>query len=301
VKRVPEKQSSQAGHVPIQRGILPAPGQSLSAVSGTQAPFNLAALEPRDGWHYLCRQALQGNYLAPVALGKQSRILDVGTGTGRWAQEMALAFPTVAVCGLDLVGPPATTAHAPAPPIPINYTFQQGNILKRLPFLDQSFDLVHQRFVLAEIPWVQWYAVLCELVRVTRQGGWIELMEWNYLVLNAGMVTQRWLAWWEAEVQRSGLALAQISTLGALVQQVGLAGNQFTLDLPLGPWGGPLGELLQHCLLTQLEEVLQRASLAGNIPSDVREFHVHLPEEWQARKCQVRILLVLAEKKAAHG
>ncbi|MGH2480290.1 MAG: hypothetical protein ACRDHW_11590 [Ktedonobacteraceae bacterium] len=40
-----------------------------------------------DFQHYLLRQALKGNYLAPIR--DPGYILDGGAGTGRWGREMA--------------------------------------------------------------------------------------------------------------------------------------------------------------------------------------------------------------------
>jgi ubiquinone/menaquinone biosynthesis C-methylase UbiE len=39
-----------------------------------------------DFQHFILRQAFKGNYAAPIR--NPARILDVGTGTGRWATEM---------------------------------------------------------------------------------------------------------------------------------------------------------------------------------------------------------------------
>src|SRR6476660_204948 len=51
-----------------------------------------------DFQHYMLRYALRGNYAAPI--GQTLSILDVGTGSGRWAVEMAQLFPNANVVGL---------------------------------------------------------------------------------------------------------------------------------------------------------------------------------------------------------
>lgn len=65
-----------------------------------------------------------------------------------------------------------------------NYTFVQGNILEQLPFAPMSFDFIHQRMLNFGIPRDKWQHVLQELLRVTRLGGWIELMEWGGYMLH---------------------------------------------------------------------------------------------------------------------
>src|SRR5260221_6576571 len=67
-------------------------------------PKDDAEIHRLDFQHYMLHSALRSNYLAPI--GQPRDILDVGTGTGRWALEMALAFPAANVVGVDLVAPP---------------------------------------------------------------------------------------------------------------------------------------------------------------------------------------------------
>ncbi|HZV52659.1 MAG TPA: class I SAM-dependent methyltransferase, partial [Candidatus Dormibacteraeota bacterium] len=120
-----------------------------------------------DLQHHALREALGRNYLAPVS--SPSRVLDVGTGTGRWGFEVCWEHPGALVVGLDLVAGPRE--H------PSGYRHVQGNVLQGLPFLDDTFDLVHQRYLVSGIPLEAWPGVVGELARVTRPGGWVELAE----------------------------------------------------------------------------------------------------------------------------
>lgn len=47
------------------------------------------------------------HFRAPIGSNPQ-RILDVGTGQGTWAIEVADQFPSAIVCGVALYPPPAT-------------------------------------------------------------------------------------------------------------------------------------------------------------------------------------------------
>jgi 2-polyprenyl-3-methyl-5-hydroxy-6-metoxy-1,4-benzoquinol methylase len=78
-------------------------------------PKDDAEINRLDFQHYMLRFALRNNYLAP--LGQPRDILDVGTGTGRWALEMALAFPGANVVGIDLVAPPVDAEAGTKRPI----------------------------------------------------------------------------------------------------------------------------------------------------------------------------------------
>ncbi|KIO30533.1 hypothetical protein M407DRAFT_20421 [Tulasnella calospora MUT 4182] len=68
-------------------------------------------------------------------------ILDVGTGSGRWALEMATKFPHAEVVGLDLVPPVLVTEDE----IPINCRFEVDDANLSLDHFEECFDLVHMR------------------------------------------------------------------------------------------------------------------------------------------------------------
>ena len=61
--------------------------------------------------------------------------------------------------------------------IPPNASFSQVDIVKGLPFDDNTFDFVHLRFLVQYLTEEQWNEkVIKELLRVTKVGGWIEIM-----------------------------------------------------------------------------------------------------------------------------
>src|SRR5262249_2787590 len=139
-------------------------------------PADLEEINRLDFQHYLLRHAFQGNYAAPIR--HPTSILDVGTGTGRWAWEMAAAFPQAHVIGLDINQPPsdAVPGREVNPP---NSAFRLANVLEGLPFPDGRFDFVHMRLMILALPADRWAFVVNELARVTRLGGWVESVEYG--------------------------------------------------------------------------------------------------------------------------
>jgi ubiquinone/menaquinone biosynthesis C-methylase UbiE len=215
-------------------------------------PKDDAEIHRLDFQHYMLRFALRSNYLAPI--GQPRDILDVGTGTGRWALEMALAFPAANVVGVDLVAPPVDTeAGTKRPDVrPENYAFVTANILERLPFPGMSFDFVHQRLLVGAIPAVRWPEVIAELARVTRPGGWVELVE-AAPPPDGGPALRALCEWLVAACDRRGLDAVVGPKIGGMLQVAGLQVVQYReVDLPIGHYGGRLGALSETNLISFL-------------------------------------------------
>lgn len=74
-----------------------------------------------------------------------------------------------------------------------NLDFYQINIVDgKLPFPDNHFDFVKQRLVTASFTLADWKRVMEELVRVTKPGGYIQLLEIDYNTFNLGPNGRAW-------------------------------------------------------------------------------------------------------------
>ncbi len=201
-------------------------------------PTDQAEYNRLDFQHYLVRYAMQCNYIAP--LDNPHGILDVGCGTGRWAHEIALAFPQAKVFGLDI----NTIETKSEETIPRNYRFVRGNVLEELPFPDMTFDFLHQRFLHVAIPVTKWPHVVSELIRVTRRGGWIELAESDQIIQRVGPAMAQLAQWGAQWSQQRGIDTQVCSRLPSLLQSAGLTNIQsYRVDLPLGNWAGRIGNM----------------------------------------------------------
>ncbi len=221
-------------------------GRLMLSAAAFALPKDEQEISPLDLQHFIVRNALQSHYRAPI--GNPQAILDVGTGTGRWAQEMALAFPTAWVVGCDLVK--LETSKDIANQIPGNYQFFTGNVLKGLSFADQSFNFVHQRFLMMSIPTDFWLQDIAELVRLTRHGGWIEIVETEVQARNPGPTTQKYCDLVAAAYQKNGIDSAHIPLSGGVLQEAGLSNVQTqSVHVPIGAWGGYLGAMVLNYLV----------------------------------------------------
>jgi SAM-dependent methyltransferase len=219
-------------------------GRRHLATTPYPLPKDLTEINRLDFQHYLLRTGFGGNYAAPI--GQPSDILDVGCGSGRWAMELAAQFPHAHVVGLDLVAPPADDAHTFGNGLdrrPENYSFTVGNVLEGLPFPDASFDFVHQRLLITAIPADRWPAVIAELVRVTRPGGWVELAECGVPEGGGPGYTNLWASWIALCAKRN-VDFTLGHTIGELLTRGGLTHVQrHMLRFPMGAWGGRVGRM----------------------------------------------------------
>lgn len=131
----------------------------------------------RSEYHHRMLKFLFGgqNYVGPVKevlqFGEQRRVLDLGTGGGLWAIEMADEFPRAEVIGIDL---------APIQPrdVPPNCTFELFDLDQQsIPYPDGCFDLIHARSMFMGIH--NYPRLLREISRLLRPGGLVILIESN--------------------------------------------------------------------------------------------------------------------------
>jgi SAM-dependent methyltransferase len=243
--------------------------------------------------HYYFRRLFKGLYQAPLEKPLVYTILDTGCGTGRWACEMAQDFLHAQVVGLDIELPRAGTLIKPP-----NLTFAPGNVLERLPFADQSFDFVHQRLLAAAIPTTQWPAVISELARVTRPGGWIELIEAGDAYLNIGPALSQFLHWSRIIHNARGIDTSRVAYLDDLLLGAGLSRvEKCVLRVPLGLWGGRQGSSLAQNMLASFEGM--RGLCCRNVPLHPEQFDATLailPDEWNALRTEFAIFSVYGQK-----
>lgn len=74
-----------------------------------------------------------------------------------------------------------------------NLEFFQLNVIDaKLPFPDNTFDFVKQHLATASFTVANWKRVISELYRVTKPGGYIQLLEIDYNTFNLGPNGRKW-------------------------------------------------------------------------------------------------------------
>ncbi|MBO0687783.1 MAG: class I SAM-dependent methyltransferase, partial [Candidatus Dormibacteraeota bacterium] len=220
-------------------------------------PRHPREIDRLDVQHYAFQGTAGSNFLAPVDTPR--RVLDSGSGTGQWGFEVSQQFPAALVVGVDLV--------PGKPQRPPRYRSVRANLLQGLPFCDATFDFVHQRLMVPAIPPRAWPHLVRDLVRVTRPGGWLELVEVPWEADQAGPATERLLELLREFSASRGLDRRRtvFESVDRYLRDAGLKDVvRREIALRCGDWGGDAGALVasnMRAAFTRVCEVLQSRSL----------------------------------------
>jgi trans-aconitate methyltransferase len=109
-------------------------------------------------------------FVAPISSSTLSsgntRILDLGTGTGIWAMDMADAYPSASILGVDI-------AATQPPFVPPNCTFEIEDVEEDWPYRSAHFDFVHGRDLMTAVR--DWPRLMTQAYAHLKPGGWIQL------------------------------------------------------------------------------------------------------------------------------
>ncbi|KAG9294860.1 hypothetical protein G9A89_008552 [Geosiphon pyriformis] len=193
--------------------------------------------------HYLYQEIWETNFSAPVEelmRNQNARVLDIGCGPGTWILENAVEYENATFTGIDVA------SVYPQDIKPPNTEFCRVNILDGLPFPDNTFDFVHCRdmmFVFTMRDWEE--QVIPELIRVTKSGGWLEIMEGDIMWYNEGIITttirNQIVDSIRQQCNIEPIISPHISQMMSTTGQLSTVQQNERLA-PLGKWGGDIGK-----------------------------------------------------------
>ncbi|KAL2884975.1 DUF814 domain-containing protein [Ceratocystis lukuohia] len=203
--------------------------------------------------HELVMMLFEDNlHFSPIEDNPQ-RILDLGTGTGQWAIDMADRYPSALLRGIDL---------SPIQPnwVPPNVCFMVDD-MEGTWMYSQPFDLIHARHAALAVR--NWPRVLRNSHMNLKPDGWIELQELDYVPyslnnekdVNATPVGQYW------RLVRDGLSERGVSVnmvaggrLANLLSESGFVNvTERMFHVPIGPWAGDEGLLWRSLFLASVQ------------------------------------------------
>ncbi|KAH8429749.1 class I SAM-dependent methyltransferase [Aspergillus melleus] len=171
-------------------------------------------------------------YRTPLPQGLQ-RVLDIGTGTGTWAIDMADSFPEAVVIGTDL---------SPIQPswVPPNCVFEIDDFELEWNF-SQSFDYIHARAI---------EGCVHDFPRLFQQaydslspGGWFEIVDFTAGIFSDDESTEKsphLLEWRDRLIEASrmfGKPLGVSGQYSEWMVQTGFTNvRQEIIQVPFGPW-----------------------------------------------------------------
>jgi SAM-dependent methyltransferase len=233
-----------------------------------------------------------GNYRAPVG-GKPDLVLDSGSGSGQWAYDLCEELTETTVIGLDL--------EPGSRPWPEHYRFVRGNLLHGVPFADNRFDFTHQRLLMSGVPVRSWATVVADLVRVTRPGGWIELVEGMPWIDQAGPATERLCDLLCRLARLRGLDSTGIvfRSLGKYLARAGATDIHVQkFAVPIGSWAGQTGVLMAtqyRAMFTRLSPAFRGA--LGVSDEESNELISSMSAEWNAQRSFYSMTVAFGRKQ----
>ncbi|HEY7418603.1 MAG TPA: class I SAM-dependent methyltransferase [Ktedonobacteraceae bacterium] len=121
--------------------------------------------------------ALGGLLPASIPLTGTEHILDLDCGPASWAIDMLKAYPSahITATGFNEEEMRQARLHAQWSKADTHITFLPLNVTQSLPFVDNTFDLVHAQPVHI-LYLTHWLPIVQEMARVLRPGGWLNIV-----------------------------------------------------------------------------------------------------------------------------
>ncbi|TEA18381.1 Secondary metabolism regulator LAE1 [Colletotrichum sidae] len=190
-------------------------------------------------------------YLSPLEEEKIHRILDVGTGTGIWAMEMADLFPNAEIIGNDL------SAIQPSW-LPPNVKFEIDDV--ESPWIGiEKYDYIYVRFMLVSIK--DWPALVQNIFDNLNPGGWVEFqdLDGHYYSEDGSYTEEHATRKWNKEYLRACDIIGRTARPGpqleGWVRDAGFTEiTHQKFKVPFGPW--PKDPYYKHIGMINLAQLL---------------------------------------------
>ncbi|KAJ5414522.1 hypothetical protein N7509_001149 [Penicillium cosmopolitanum] len=214
-------------------------GRKYQTLKATESftPSDEKQFESYEAGHItaLVMEADRENPLFRAPIKNPKHILDIGTGRGSWAVDVADTFPDATVRGVDLFPPPIEW-------LPPNCILEVDDVLQGWTW-QEPFDLVHLRILEGSFTPEEQKRLYAEIYKNIRPGGWIEQLELtpHFVSDDGSLPPDNILADWGQTLinagNKSGRPFNLFDTCQDHIKEAGFVDREIYLaKWPLGPW-----------------------------------------------------------------
>ncbi|KAF9903281.1 hypothetical protein EC991_004009 [Linnemannia zychae] len=204
---------------------------------------------------------IMGNKNIHVPIPKDcGRVIDLGCGPATWTMDMATDLTAVNFHGVDI------SPIYPAAIHPRNCSFSRECVVSGLSQPSNSFDVAYQRNVAPGFTFEHWSRSITEAFRIIKPGGYFESVETDVRVHDAGPMTNACFDHMIMSMASRNVDPSVVRSLDKLMIGAGFVDVRVVeYRVPLGEYGGKLGQLWKQNMTAILETVKPHLAKAGRI------------------------------------
>jgi len=221
--------------------------------------------------HNLYKFVWKNNFSSPIheiLKSGKAKVLDVGCGAGHWLIEMAKEYPQATFVGIDM-----SPMFPDVKDTPSNVVFLQLNLNDGIPFPNETFDFVFQRFLCNGVVLEKWKFYVKEMIRVTISGGWVEFFEFAFDHNDKELVELI-----DSGFKAKGINPSPDTCVPKYLEECQELSKVHYKEIyiPIGDWAGPLGTMMATYISMNIETVKLLLTSAWGVDDEEYDSTVEL-------------------------